>query len=440
MKRKSAQHGRPALDLIEDAVHLLRTTPARVWLAYYAGAIPFTLGLLFFLADMSCGAFAERRCPVYAFVMILLFVWLKCWQTGFTSALRARLTAVPPRKWDAPRVLRLILVQGIVQPSRMFILPVTFAAIVPFIWLLAFYENITVLGDGTGTSVRTVLRRAGSQARLWSGQNFLLLGWLAMVAVVLWLNALIAVYALPHLLKMFLGMETAFSRASIGVMLNTTFLAVTVGLAWLALDPLVKAVYTLRCFHGEARTDGADLLAELSTLRARGKAATVAMLVLFALPFWTDRSMGATNAVPGAPAKQASPAAAPAVTAAQIDDAVKETLRHDKYAWRLPREQPAGDKAQTNSWLQNFIYSIGNTLKDWARAVWHWLRSVIDWFDKHFMPRPKPTAPGGAPDFGWMGLLRWLIYGLLLVAGVVLVVLIVRLWRQGGWRTGIIRA
>src|SRR5690348_1581919 len=66
MKRKTFQSGRAALDLIEDAVHLLRTTPASVWIAYYAGAVPFVLGLLYFWADMSCGAYAARRCPASA--------------------------------------------------------------------------------------------------------------------------------------------------------------------------------------------------------------------------------------------------------------------------------------------------------------------------------------------------------------------------------------
>ncbi len=142
------------------------------------------------------------------------------------------------------------------------------------LWLgLAFYENVTVLGDGTESGVRAVLRRAGGQARLWPKQNHLLLAVLSLVAGVLWLNAAIAVFTAPQLLKMFLGIETTFSRSGIWSMFNTTFLAVTVALAWLALDPLVKAVYTLRCFRGEARQDGADLLAELSLVRAAGKLA-----------------------------------------------------------------------------------------------------------------------------------------------------------------------
>jgi hypothetical protein len=363
-----------------------------------------------------------------------LYIWLKCWQAVFTSALRAGLGAAPASKWTLPRVLRLVFVQGIVQPSRLFIVPVALVALVPFGWVFAFYENITVLGDGTEPGVRPVLRRAGAQAWIWPQQNHMLLALLALVAGVLWLNSFIAVLTVPQLLKMFLGLETAFSRAGIWVALNTTFLAVTVALAWLALDPLVKAIYTLRCFHGEARKDGADLLAELSLIRAEGKPVAVAILMLLALFPLSVRSAEATNP---APAAVRAPVAA---TPTQIDEAVKQTLQHDKYAWRLPRENIAEDKNASKGWLQTFFESIGTTLMGWLRSVGHWISSVIDWIFRHLLPKPKPVSEGIAGRFDWSGALRLFAYALLLAAAVALVLLIVRMWRQGWRRAEAIRA
>jgi hypothetical protein len=434
MKKKSAQLGRSALDLIEDAVHLLRTVPARVLLTYYVGAIPFALGLLFFWADMSCGAFAQRRCPASAFGMVILFVWLKCWQSVFTSALRARLAAVPETKWNFSRVLRLIFVQGIVQPSRLFLLPAALITALPFAWVLAFYENVTVLGDGAEAGVRAVFRRSAAQARLWPKQNHLLLALLLLVAAVLWLNALIAVLTAPQLLKMFLGVETAFSRAGLWVIFNTTFLAVTLALAWLALDPLTKAVYTLRCFHGEAQKDGADLLAELSVVRGRSNLLAVAALVFLSLLPLSARAANATNSPP---AKVQSSATVPS---AQIETAVKQTLQHDKYAWRLPREKAVEDDSPTKAWLRTFFTSIGHTLADWARSVRDWIRSILDWFNKHFMPKPKPSEDGTARHFEWVEVFRWFAYALILFAAAALTLLVVRLWRQGWRRPKIVAA
>lgn len=434
MKKKPAKHGRPALDLIEDAVHLLRTTPARVWLAYYAGAIPFTLGLLFFWADMSCGAFAERRCSASALGMAILFLWLKCWQSVFASALRASLGGVTAGKWNVGRLVRLIFVQGILQPSRLFILPVAFVATVPVGWVFSFYENVTVLGDGTEKGVRPVLGRAALQCRLWPQQNHLLLGLLSLVALVLWLNAFIAVLTVPQLLKMFLGIETAFSRAGIWVIFNTTFLAVTLALAWLALDPLIKAVYALRCFHGEARKDGADLLSELSFIRSGARLVAVPVLVLLVFCPLPVRSAAATNSTL---ISMRQPSAA---TPAQIDDAVKQTLQHDKYAWRLPREKVASAADAPKGWLATFFESIGNTLTSWAKSVAHWIGSIINWIVKHLLPKAAPVREGAAGQFNWSGALRLVAYALILVAAVALVMLLVRAYRLGWRRTEAIRA
>ena len=425
MKKKSAQLGRSALDLVEEAVHLLRTTPAHVLLAYYVGAIPFALGLLFFWADMSCGAFAQRRCPASALGMVILFLWLKCWQTVFVSALRAQLAAVPETRWDVSRVLRMIFVQGIVQPSRLFVLPLALIATIPFAWVLAFYENVTAFGDGEDATVRAVMRRATAQARLWPMQNHTVLMLLVLVAGVLWINALIAVFTAPQLLKMLLGIETAFSRAGVWVVANTTFLAVTFALAWLALDPLVKAIYALRCFYGEARRDGADLLAELSVVRARNHSAAVAVLILALLAPLSTR---AADPADSAPVKVQAPATVPP---GQLDDAVKKTLEQDKYAWRLPREKIADDDTPTKAWLRAFFEGIGHTLSGWAHSVFNGLRSVVRWIDRHLMPQPKPVEAGGARHFDWVVLFRWMAYLLLFFAAAVLMVLIVRLWRQG---------
>ena len=421
-----------ALDLLEEAVHLLRTAPPRVLLAYYTGAIPFTLGLLFFWADMSCGAYAARRCPADALGLAGLFVWLKCWQAVFTSALRARLAAAPAPAWDRSCWLRLVLVQGILQPSRLFILPLAACATIPFAWVLAFYENLTVLGDGTDVGVRAVARRAAAQARLWPRQNHLLVALLALVAAVLWLNALVALLTAPQLGKLLLGVESAFSRAGLGVVLNTTFLAATLAVAWLALDPLLKAVYTLRCFHGEARTDGADLLAELARVRAAGNLpALAALLLLTCLPL--SARAAATNApTHAAPTSLVAPA--------QIEDAVKQTLLQDKYAWRLPREQSPDDDSPTKAWLRTFFASIGHTLTGWVHSVLHWIREFLDWFDRHFVPKARPAGDEGAGHLDWTVLLRGFAYALLAAAAAALVWLFARLWRQGWQRSRVVRA
>ncbi len=50
--------GKSALELAEEAFHLLRQAPARVLAFYAIGAVPFVLGFLYFWADLSRSAYA----------------------------------------------------------------------------------------------------------------------------------------------------------------------------------------------------------------------------------------------------------------------------------------------------------------------------------------------------------------------------------------------
>ena len=70
--------GKPALEILEEAVHLLRSMPFSVLCIYFIGALPFALGNLYFWADMSNGAFAESHAGLESLMVVLLFVWMNC--------------------------------------------------------------------------------------------------------------------------------------------------------------------------------------------------------------------------------------------------------------------------------------------------------------------------------------------------------------------------
>src|SRR5579859_2771067 len=95
MKRPGQTETRTTTDLLEEAVHLLRTAPWSVLACYGVGALPFILGLLYFVAEMSRSPFAYRHLVDYALAMGLLFVWMKFWQAIFAQRLLAHLTGVP---------------------------------------------------------------------------------------------------------------------------------------------------------------------------------------------------------------------------------------------------------------------------------------------------------------------------------------------------------
>jgi hypothetical protein len=438
MKKNACKNGLPALDLLEEAAHELRRTPAKLWLAYYAGTIPFVLGLLYFWADMRFDARAARHCGGLALGVTALFVWMKCWQTVFVSGLRERLAGRTPQKWSGARAGRVLLTQAAIQPSKLLLLPLAALTFLPLAWTLAFYESVTVCGNGDEpAALRELMQRAGRLAKLWPLQNVVLVLVLGLLGVMLWLNAMVAVVALPWLLKMLLGVETVFTQGGYHSFLNSTFLTATLALAGLVLDPLIKMVYTLRGFYGEARQDGADLLAELAGVRRTAGFLAAAVI-------WLALTMGtpAVAVAQAPPAAVTVPAASPApsTTPAALDRALKATLAGDKYTWRLPREKAHDPADPRAGWLQAFFQSLGNTLRQWAGAVRDWIEKVVDWFNKVF--KQSPPSPDSALKAGgsWMAWLRGMALVLLALSAGALGVLLWRYGRQAWSRQEVVTA
>lgn len=264
MKRGAQRCQRPAIQLLEEVVHLLRLSPLAVLAPYYLGSFPFVLGFLFFWTDMSQSAFARGRLASGALVLAVLFFWMKFLQTIFVRGLLTRISGRPSPPWNWPGLFHAAVGQVILQPAGLFLLPIAVIVTLPFGWVYAFYQNVTVLGSSE-RDWRNLRREAWRQAQIWPAQNHLLLAFLSVAALFIWLNLGLACFMIPHLLKMLIGIETVFSRHSFG-MINSTFFVALVGLTYLCLDPVVKAVYALRCFYGRAIESGEDLKAELRSL------------------------------------------------------------------------------------------------------------------------------------------------------------------------------
>jgi hypothetical protein len=379
MSRRRA--GQPAIDLIEEAVALLRRAPAAVHLAYYLGAIPFWLGALYFLADMSRNAYAAAHVADWSLGLALLYLWKKSWQTVSAAQLRAVVTGRPDAAWTLRRVARMVAVQTALQPWSFAAKIIAAHLVVPFVWVSAFFQNVTVLGDGTEPA-SPLFSRAARQARLWTFQAHGVSSTLYVFTFFVWLNVCLALAAGPLLLKTLFGFETAVSR-SYGAFFNTTFLAVSVALTSLAVDPLRKAVFVLRCFRGQAIESGADLVADLAHLRAR-PAMLAALILLSATPAYPSNQPRATS--------QKEPAA-------ELSQRIHEVLERREYAWRAPREsQPASGR---KGWLQGWLESAGRTLGDvFDHAVKLGVR-FRRWLQSFFK---SPSVPGSSSPVDWIGL------------------------------------
>lgn len=421
-----------ALDLLEEAVHLLRRAPAGTLACYYGATLPFVLGLLLFWADLSRDPEAESLAPWAALGLVVLFLGMKTGQAIFASQLRAGLLGTGgERPWTAGRVGRLFLVQATLQPSGFVLLPLAAVAALPFAWVYAFYQHLTTAGDEANGSVRAALAHAGRLSRPWARQNHTALGVLGLLAVVVWVDVVIAALLLPPLAKIFSGVESIFTRSGVDVLFNTTFLLASFALACVVIDPLVKAFYVLRGFYADARRTGEDLRREVRALPAvpatssrAGGSPGAAAVAAAAVRLWLAATLlvpaGSLRAQSSAPA--AAPAArAPATAAAPgLDRSIEEVIRRREFAWRLPRgEARAGPAAKKPDgpfvrWLKGVSKRIDRFTS--------WLRRLLRKERREVADQPvRPVEPRE-----WLGELlqvaAWVLIGLGAVAGVVLYV------------------
>ncbi|PIE35602.1 hypothetical protein CSA56_03730 [candidate division KSB3 bacterium] len=468
-KTKSC-HDKGAIDILEEAIHLLRTASLSTVVCYYIGGLPFVLALLYFWTDMSRSVVAAEHCSAAAFGLAALFLWMKCWQSIFARQLMASLHAVPSSSRPFYRIWNLVITQTIFQPWGMLLLPCSLLLTVPFPWLYAFYQNVTILGGEEGGRVKRVSKQAWQQAKLWPKQNciliWLLSPWLlvcsaalllvtlpflskAVLAIlilfmffallfVLVLSPLGAIVAmnigvllvmLPGLVKTLFGIETMFTMNP-WQMLNSTFFAVVCGLTYLCLDPFVKAVYVVRCFYGKALHTGEDLKVELrQAAQMRRQTSRVLPLAIGFLlagssPLWAEN-----------PAKIISQNNhAPAVSSQELDRSLQQVLNQPEYAWKMPRQNQGNptDRHSRPAFLDGMFQTLkgwGTILGEWFSGIQEWLKKVGDWFKKFF---PEGDAEGkvvsGHQPFDFLLKSQLLLYTLLAAIVCIVAILFWRAW------------
>ena len=410
-----------AIQLIEEAVHLLRRASPSTLALYYLGAVPWVLGLLFFWAHATWFAPTPATVAWAALGLAGLFTLVKVAQVEFCARLWAQRLGQPPPQLGLRRAVRVAEEQLRLQPWGLPVL--LFAAVisVPFGWLFAFYQNAVVLG-GIGREKNARLRdEAWAQALAWPKQNHLGLLCLSLLALAVLGNVATAFWAAPWLANRLLGIGNLFGVRG-WWMFNTTFFASVVMLAWLAVDPLVKTFYVLRVFHGRARSTGEDLLEEFATAKTVRR---VALAVLALGLFWP--------AAPQLTAETTPPPAVPMrVDPAALDRAIDRVLAQRDFAWRLrPVRTPAQAGEEAAGPVARFFRTGVEIVREIGRAIVRGVGHVIDWIERLFRSKDQNSRPqAGSAGISW-ALLRVMLYVLIAAAVVLIGVVAWLMWKQG---------
>jgi hypothetical protein len=420
---KGRRSGKGPIDIIEEAVHLLRLMPLRITALYFIGSMPFVLGFLYFMADMGNNAFAHQRMTENVLLMVFLYLWMKCWQALFCSHARAYVSGADTPRRSLPEIIRLVLAQAAIQPLAFITLPVALLITLPFGYAYAFFHNVSLYGDGKTGELKAIYRSAFSQAKLFTLQNHLIIFIIYIFGFFVFLNIMSAIIIIPYLVKTFFGVESSFTMAGAGL-LNTTLLAVSLGLCYLAINPIIKTVYVLRCFYGESLHSGEDLKVALIRLKPAVILTAALLIALLLSPIVAPAAGAATEAVQ---IQQNGP------SAADLDQSLSKVINKKEYAWRLPREKPKKDE---DGPIAAFLRTIGDTVINWLKTVWGWIVDAFKWIMENIFGRLELTPPGAA-DKSWTGMIQLLLYALAAIAACLLAVYVYRIIKKRGQATEI---
>ena len=360
MSTAASNDGPGAIQIIEEAVHLLREAPITVLTPWFIGVFPFLAGLALFWAEISRGRSADALLGWTSLVLAALYIWMGCWQSIFCGRLQALRAEAPFPVYGLKDYGRMIAEQSFWSATAFFTLPISMVLILPWAWTFAFHQNQKLVCAAKNVSP-TPVRDSINYARLWPIQNHWLQFFLSAAGILLWLNWLAALYLIPWFLKIFFGFETLFTRTPMG-MFNITFPAIAAILAYCSLDPLIKAVFVLRCFHGDARHNGEDLKIEIR--RFSPTASLRSLIVLLSLI--TSMHLPAADTA-------SKPVSAPATRSAQaagLDKNIEIVLSRPEYDWRLQQDEPVA--ARKTSWLSQALDEVLNTIE----KVWELARQI----------------------------------------------------------------
>ena len=404
---KSAEF-RTAAPLLDEAFHLLRRNPALL-VPYMGGTVPFALVAVHSAFGLLTDPWALHWLPVHAVALAALFVWMKVCQAFFCRRLTALRNGHEPPPFRMAEAFHAAVRQLAVAPAMLALQAAGVLSVAGAVWLLPFCQNTTVFGADGGRGVRELLDKSWEHASFAHAQAFRLLLFLLLFGVVVFIDWWVFLACIPAFLKIFAGVETVFSRGTSAVF-SPGMAAVAACLAWLTLDPLLKATLTLRAFYGRSRTSGEDLLAALRRSGGVKKTVLAAMLLAFTL-----------TAVPRAGAATGPEAPAPVVTAAgadsaaageQLDRALASELRRSVYRWDRPEDHPGQASSpfeRIADWLNEKAGAISDRLEEFWNRVKKWFEGEARRPEKH----GGATVPEGSSGFRHS--MFWLL--VVLVAG-----------------------
>ncbi|HEY3758111.1 MAG TPA: DUF4129 domain-containing protein [Opitutaceae bacterium] len=341
------------LRLIEEATHLLRLAGPSAWLVYLAGSLPFWLAVLYAWALLTKGP--APSVPLLALLLIPWYVGMKAAQARFCSRLLSVRLRSEPARLGLRGWLGLAGRQARVQPHAALLFWLGLGTLAAFPWALAYGQCLSVLSDEPQLA-RAARRQAAQSPRGYLMTLLILLLFMAVVFA----NALVACGMLPWLAAHLFGWQSSSSPFG-STIFNGAYLSVSLVCAWLAVDPILKAVFVLRVFYTRSLTTGEDLQVDFRRIvrRAGGWGRTAAVLLAFLLA--------------AAPVR----AAATREAGTELNRSIDKMATGSDYDWTRP--DPAENVSEPTSPIGRMARGLCQGMEDAGRALRRAADAIGDW-------------------------------------------------------------
>ncbi len=215
---------RHALDLVEEALTLLRRMPLASLASGFVGSLPFTFVLLLYLLNLVHNPRASEELAGYSASLALLYIWLRIWQSVFAAEIWQARSGNSVFGWTWKEWRAIARRHAVLSPISLVWLLLSAVLIFPFAWIYALHHNLSLIVlpafcNGESSKSRKALRVAWRQARLWPGSNQLVILLVMLAGFVAFVNFMSLLLLVPYLVRFLTGWESTFTRLGVRLLL-----------------------------------------------------------------------------------------------------------------------------------------------------------------------------------------------------------------------------